>query len=169
VDAFRELWALVEAASEDRPGHSQRRSGHLHSRRGERVQRAESFDGADGAFVPDAHRFDARALFQDGHERNNPILEKVHLLDLLAGLMQQIAGEQQHLAQMGSKQGEIVRGEGGQKPVANMGILHGCHWLTPAIARGYSTMRTYRGTLADIRVRPAAGAVSILDFEMRIR
>src|SRR5262249_19053686 len=44
----------------------------------------------------------------------------------------------------GSKQGEIVRGEGGQKPVANMGILHGCHWLTPAIARGYSTMRTYR-------------------------
>src|SRR6266436_747797 len=76
----------------------------------------------------------------------------------LAGLMQQIAGQQQHLAQVGSKQGEIVGGKGGKEPVANMGILYGCHWLTPAIARGCSTTWTYKSTLADMRVRPAGGA-----------
>ena len=78
--------------------------------------------------------------------------------------MQQIAREEDDLAQVGSKQGKIVRGEGGKEPVANMGILYGCHWLTLAIGRGCST---YRGTLADMRVRPAAGAASILDLGMR--
>src|SRR5437016_11451272 len=117
------------------------------------VQGTESFDGADGAFATDAHRFDARAFFQHGHERNNPVLQKIYLLDLLARLMQQIAGQQQHLAQVGSKQGEIVGGKGGKEPVANMGILHGCHWLTPAIARGCSTTWTDKSTLADMRVR----------------
>src|SRR6266446_4055057 len=71
------------------------------------------------------------------------------------------------LAEVGSKQGEVVGGKGGKEPVANMGILHGCHWLTPAIARGCSTTWTYKSTLADMRVRPAGGAVSILNFEMR--
>jgi hypothetical protein len=33
-------------------------------------------------------------------------------------LMQQISGQQQHRAQVRRKQGEIVRGKGGQEPIA---------------------------------------------------
>jgi hypothetical protein len=40
---------------------------------------------------------------------------------------------------VGREQGEIVRGEGGQKPVANVRRLRGCHWVALAIARRDST------------------------------
>ena len=72
-----------------------------------------------------------------------------------------------------AQQGEIVGGKGGKEPVANMGILHDCHWLTPAIARGCSTTRrswTRRswGALVGESVRTLAlCGLSILDFEMR--
>src|SRR5215471_7580186 len=76
--------------------------------------------------------------------------------------MQQIARQQQHLAQVRRKQGEIVRGKGAKEPIANMRILHGCHWLTPAIARRHS-MRYWARAWAKA-FGPAPCAVSILDL-----
>jgi hypothetical protein len=46
---------------------------------------------------------------------------------------------------VGGKQGEIVRGEGGKKSVANMRMLHGRHFITLAIARRYADLRGARG------------------------
>jgi hypothetical protein len=81
--------------------------------------------------------------------------------------MQQIAGQQQHLAQVRPKQGEIVRGKGGKEPIANMRILYGCHWLTPAIARRHSMTWRYWARSWAKAFGAAPCAVSILDFEMQ--
>jgi len=43
--------------------------------------------------------------FKDGHERDDAALQKVDLLDLLARAVQQVAGEENHLAKVGPQQG----------------------------------------------------------------
>ena len=86
------------------------------------MQRAESFDRANGALASDAGGFDVRSPFQDRHERNNAALKKVHLFDLLAGPVQQVPGEENDLAQVRGEQREVVGRKCGEKSVANLQI-----------------------------------------------
>src|SRR5262245_27359591 len=122
VDAFLEACALVERAAKAGTGHAQRRAGDLHPRARERMEGAESFDRANGALASDARGFHARASFQHCHERDNAALKKVDLFDLLSGPVQQVTGEEKHLAQMWRDQREVVGRKRGEKSVANLQI-----------------------------------------------
>src|SRR5262245_61016120 len=123
IDVLFEPRALVEGAAKDGTWHAQRRAADLHSRRGEGVQGAKTFDGADGAFASDAHRLGAGSSFEHGHERDNPALHEVDLFDLLSGLVQQVVRDETHLAKMGPQQGQIVLSKAGEKPVTNRNTI----------------------------------------------
>src|SRR2546430_241411 len=65
--------------------------------------------------------------FQHCHERDNATLKKVDLFDLLSGPVQQVVGEENHLAQMWREQREVVRRKRGEKSVANLQIVDRSH------------------------------------------
>src|SRR5262249_6263967 len=122
VDVLFEPRALVEGAAKDGTWHAQRRAADLHSRRGEGVQGAKTFDGADGTFASHAHRLDAGSSIER-HERDDAALQKIDLHDLLCGLMKQVAREETHVAKVGPQQGQIVLSKAGEKPVTNWNMI----------------------------------------------
>ena len=109
IDGFPEPHALGNDAPKGATGDSRRRTGNLHASERKRAQGTESFNGADCALVPDTDGFDGHPSFQNGHERNNPAVKKVHLLDFIAGPVQKVAGKENDLAQMRRELGEIIR------------------------------------------------------------
>jgi hypothetical protein len=92
------------------------------------------------------------------------------LLDLLARLMQQIAGQQQHLAQVGSKQGEIVGGKGGKKPVDTkvLGALVGESVRTPPCAVSPSSILKCGNPRSRNVSRVIASVGTVVDVQKHI-